>query len=88
MSPQVKVSYFRKHEDSVLGHSMLYLTGVGTYHLPGSGTSPHPSVLAVEGLREALSGSPWPASFTIKVRDFFRGLLSTLEPQGRRLSNT
>lgn len=36
MSPQVKVSYFGQSEDRALGHSELYLTGVGTYRLPGS----------------------------------------------------
>lgn len=45
MSPQVKVSYFRQYEDSALGHSVLYLTGVGMYRLPGS---PHiPALLRV-----------------------------------------
>lgn len=42
-------------------------------------TSPHPSVLAVEGLRAALRTSPWPASSTIKGCGSFGGLLSTLE---------
>lgn len=36
MSPQVKVSYFGQSEDRALGQSVLYLTGVGTYRLPGS----------------------------------------------------
>ena len=53
MSPQVKVSYFGQGEDGALGHSVLYLTGVGTYHLLALCKSPLSSVLAGEGLRGA-----------------------------------
>lgn len=42
MSLQVKISYFRPHEDGALGHSLLYLTGVGTYPLPGALYIPSP----------------------------------------------
>lgn len=45
VSPQVKVSYFGPHEGGALGHSVLYLTGVGKHHLLGSPDTPHPSVL-------------------------------------------
>lgn len=42
MSLQVKISYLGPREDSALGHSVLYLTGVGTYPLPGSLYIPSP----------------------------------------------
>ena len=45
MSPQVNVSYFGQQKDSALGHSVLYLTGAGKSHLPGSPYI-HPSMLA------------------------------------------
>lgn len=52
MSPQVKVSYFRQYEDSALGHSVLYLTGVGMYRLPGSPRIPAHPVSALRVLGE------------------------------------
>lgn len=49
MSPQVKVYYFGQHQDGALGHSVLYLTGVGKYQLLAPGMSPRPSVLPSGG---------------------------------------
>ena len=43
MSPQVQVSYFGLQK-AALGHSILYLTGAGKSHLPGSPYI-HPSML-------------------------------------------
>lgn len=55
MSPQVKVSYFGQQEAGALGHSVLYLTGVGEYWpTPGSSFMPAPSPCCPpEGLRRA-----------------------------------
>lgn len=43
------MSYFGQHQDGALGHSLLYLTGVGKYRLLAPGMSPRPSVLPSGG---------------------------------------